>query len=106
MDSLVWPLMQVIALLVQIVFLINIYLNLLPLHRAGKLGKHLDSGVGLLYAILVLALAVHVGLMLAQPTLDQAARLSGFKVFGVAAALFGLVLAFYSNSAKKKLLIT
>ncbi len=106
MDSLAWPLMQIIALLVQIVFLISIYLNLLPLYRAGKLGEHLNYGVGLLYAILLLAIAVHVGLMLAQPTLDQSTRLSGFKVFGVAPTLLGLVLAFHSNTAKKKLLTT
>lgn len=106
MDSLAWPLVQVIALLAQIVFLTNIYLNLLPLYKAGKLGKHLDSGVGLLYAILLLGFAVHVGLMMAQPTFDEATRLSGFKIFGVGPALLGLVLAFYSSSAKKKLLTT
>lgn len=104
MDSLVWPLMQVIALCAQIVFLTSIYLNLLALYRARKLGEHLNYGAGLLYAILLLCCAVHLGLLLMQPTLDQATRLSGFKLFGVGSALLGLMLSFYSNSAKKKLL--
>lgn len=104
MDSLAWPLMQVIALLVQVIFLTSIYLNLLLLYRARKLGEHLNYGVGLLYAILLLCCAVHLGLSLTQPTLDQATRFSGFKLFGVGSALLGLMLTFYSNSAKKKLL--
>lgn len=96
--------MQTTALLVQIVFLINIYLNLSPLYKVGKLGKHLNSGAGLLYAIFLFNFIVYVGLLLGQPTLDQASRFSGFKLFGVGSALLGLVLASYSKSAKKKLL--
>lgn len=99
-----WPLMQTIALFVQVVFLISIYLNLLPLHKAGELGKHLNSGASLFYAIFSFNCVIYVGLLLSHPTLDQATQLTSFRIFGVSSAVLGLVLAAYSKSAKKKLL--
>lgn len=104
MNSIVWSLMQVIALLVQIIFLINIYLNLLPLYKAGKLGTHLKSGDGFMYATFLFCCAVYIGFLFSQSPRDHATQFAGFRIFGVGQTLFGLLLTFYSNSAKKKLL--
>lgn len=106
MDYLELLVLQAMPLYAQIFFLINIYLNLLPLHKAEILGKHLNYGIGLLYAIFLLGFTVHVGLFMVQPAFDQATRFSSFRIFGVGLTLLGLVLVSYSSAANKKLLTT